>query len=73
MLHKLPTEMLEYIEKVSPQGTTLYQVSFLEQAIEQGATLQLDRPLIRLQRPDGVQFCTLDVTTGEAAFIQSEG
>lgn len=62
--------IIDYIEEHGAAETKRFQHKFLTDVTENmGCTLQLDAPIIRVMRDDGVQICTVDVPTGEAVFI----
>lgn len=62
-------EIIDYINKAAQPGTADYQLAVLDAAVTDGATLQIDRPLVRVIRPDGIQIATLHVPTAEFALV----
>lgn len=61
----IPADIREYVDTAGQPGTVQYQFDYLAAAVEMGAVLQLDKPLVRVQRQDGTQAATLHVPTAE--------
>jgi hypothetical protein len=67
----LDQDIQDYINEAAEENTKAYQTKFLIKVMEDGGTLQLDKPLVRLMA-QGVQFATLHVPTAELVFQEYE-
>jgi hypothetical protein len=62
-------EIRQAVEELTPPGFQEFILRYLEAAEEMGGVLQLDRPLVRVNRADGGQVATVDLPAAETFII----
>jgi len=67
-------DIRDLIENEAPDECVEWILKFVEQISEENPLIdwQLDRPLVRMRRPDGTQFGYIDVRIGDLVLDMPE-